>query len=114
MAPKTERSGAEVDFTQRRIFLALKHKDHPKLPLEVVRVSNGYVVGFRRQPWSQQLGPQEPYLEECVKIQYVKSRDAWKLYWKRADLKWHGYGEYSDFEDAIKEINTDPHGCFFG
>lgn len=104
----------KVDFTQQDIYQALKHRDHPKLPLEVVKVTNGYVIGHRRQPYGDWDPIKEPYLEECAKLQYIKSRNIWKLYWMRSDFKWHGYGEYSSFEIAIKEVDEDPNGCFFG
>ena len=48
---------------------------------------------------------------------YVKSRDIWKIYWMRADLKWHRYDPQSSvatIDDLLVVINQDPHGCFFG
>ncbi len=104
----------KIDFVQRKIYQALKHRDHPKLPLEVVKVRNGHIVGYRRQPYGDWDTIKEPYLEKCVKIQCIKSRNIWKLYWMRSDLKWHGYDEYPSLEAAIKEIDKDPDGCFFG
>jgi len=106
--------GEEPDFIQQKIFQALKHRDYPELPLEVVKVTNGYVIGYRRQPFGDWDPIKEPYLEECAKIQCIKSRNIWKLYWMRRDLKWHGYGEYPSLEAALKEIDEDPDCCFFG
>ncbi len=109
-----ENKEQKADFIQRKIYQALKHRDYPKLPLKIVKVRNGYIVGYRRQPYGDRDPIKEPYLEKCAKIQYIKSRNIWKLYWMRSDLKWHGYDEYSSFETAIKEIDEDPNGCFFG
>ncbi|MBI3561853.1 MAG: DUF3024 domain-containing protein [Gammaproteobacteria bacterium] len=34
-----------------------------------------------------------------AKATYIKSKKIWKLYWQRADLKWHSY-------DPVPEVNT--------
>ena len=52
-----------------------------------------------------------------AKVTYVKSRKFWKLFWIRADFKWHSYTPFSTskyLEEILDEINTDPHGCFWG
>jgi len=52
-----------------------------------------------------------------AKATYVKSKNIWKLYWKRADLKWHRYDSLSDtkyLQDILKEIGKDPFCCFWG
>ena len=35
--------------------------------------------------------PAEKIQSPIAKATYVKSSDTWKIYWMRADLKWHGY-----------------------
>ncbi|MDI6689687.1 MAG: DUF3024 domain-containing protein [Actinomycetota bacterium] len=114
MAADKKGKRQESDFIQQKILQALKHRNYPKLPLRVIKVSNGYIIGHLREPYGDWFPSKEPFLEECAKIQFIKSRNIWKLYWMRSDLKWHGYGEYSSFEAAIKEIDRDPYGCFFG
>ncbi|MDG4867853.1 DUF3024 domain-containing protein [Guyparkeria sp. 1SP6A2] len=55
--------------------------------------------------------------EEFARLVYVKSRDIWKLYWKRADLKWHRYTplpESTRLDVLLQEIDEDPNACFFG
>ena len=52
-----------------------------------------------------------------AKATYVKSKKIWKLYWMRADLKWHRYDPLSDtksLQDVLKEIGEDPYSCFWG
>ena len=52
-----------------------------------------------------------------AKATYVKSRKIWKLYWKRADLKWHSYKPFPEskaIEKIIDTIRNDVHGCFWG
>lgn len=52
-----------------------------------------------------------------AKITFVKSKNIWKLYWQRADLKFHKYNpkeSASKLSDLVKEIDNDPNACFFG
>ena len=58
------------------------------------------------------------WIEESIaKVTYVRSSDAWKLYWKRADLKWHAYPprpKAKTLEQALSIIHEDANCCFFG
>jgi hypothetical protein len=41
----------------------------------------------------------------------------WKVFWKRADLKWHGYeptAAVPSIEQFLAVVDADPYGCFFG
>ncbi|MFA7523288.1 MAG: DUF3024 domain-containing protein [Halothiobacillaceae bacterium] len=52
-----------------------------------------------------------------ARLRYVKSRKVWKLYWMRADLKWHRYQplpESDRLEVLLREIDEDSIACFFG
>ncbi|MDA0346274.1 MAG: DUF3024 domain-containing protein [Verrucomicrobia bacterium] len=61
---------------------------------------------------------QGKWIEEPVaKATYVKSSKVWKVYWQRADLKWHPYEglpEVENFEDFLNEVEEDPYCCFWG
>ena len=52
-----------------------------------------------------------------AKATYVKINKVWKLYWMRADLKWHNYKPFptsKSLEKILEVIEQDPHGCFWG
>ena len=52
-----------------------------------------------------------------AKATYVKSKNIWKLYWMRADLKWHSYQPFptsKSLEKVLEVIEEDTHGCFWG
>lgn len=52
-----------------------------------------------------------------AKAKWVGARKVWKLYWMRADLKWHSYEplpEATTMRGILDEVDRDPHGCFFG
>ncbi len=52
-----------------------------------------------------------------AKATYVKGTKKWKLYWKRADMKWHSYEPFREsesLEEILKIIGEDKHYCFWG
>lgn len=54
---------------------------------------------------------------EIAKATYVASRNIWKIFWKRSDLKWHSYKPepaVKDFDMFFTLVNEDRYGCFFG
>jgi Protein of unknown function (DUF3024) len=55
--------------------------------------------------------------ESIAKARYVKSRDVWQVFWKRADMKWHRYAprpEVKSLEEFLKLVDEDANGCFWG
>jgi hypothetical protein len=92
------------------ILSKLNRFGHEKLPLQIIKEKQSYIIGHKRKRWMSG----EEYLEAGCKITFVKKNKNWKLYWKRADLKWHLYEEYSHLDDLLKEVRTDRYGCFWG
>lgn len=67
-----------------------------------------------RRLWND---PNEKIEGPVAKATYVKSRNLWKVYWQRADLKWHRYDpepEVAAIEDFVKLVERDDYACFFG
>lgn len=61
--------------------------------------------------------PDERIEEAIAKARYVKSRDRWLVYWRRADLKWHAYGpmpEVRTIDAFLRLVDEDAYACFFG
>ncbi|MEO6246741.1 MAG: DUF3024 domain-containing protein [Opitutaceae bacterium] len=61
--------------------------------------------------------PGEQIEESLAKMQHVRSRNVWHLFWKRADGKWHRYQpapEADSLGAALRTINEDAYRCFFG
>ncbi|MFT6181356.1 MAG: hypothetical protein ACI9NQ_001900 [Paracoccaceae bacterium] len=60
----------------------------------------------------------EKFVEGAIaKITYVQSKEHWKIFWKRADGKWHTYPPKPtapSLEKALATVHDDPNGCFFG
>ncbi|MGH9576307.1 MAG: DUF3024 domain-containing protein [Terriglobales bacterium] len=52
-----------------------------------------------------------------AKATFVKTEAAWRVYWQRADLKWHRYDPVplvESLEDFVKLVDEDHHACFWG
>ncbi len=52
-----------------------------------------------------------------AKATYVKTQGIWKVYWQRADLKWHGYEpdpEVETLQEFLAIVDRDEYACFFG
>ena len=61
--------------------------------------------------------PGEKVESSVAKATYVKSREAWKVYWKRADGRWHRYepaGELGSLEEVLALVGEDAYGAFWG
>lgn len=61
--------------------------------------------------------PGEKMEHPVAKATYVKSQAIWKIYWQRADLKWHRYdsdAEVGSLEAFLAVVEKDEFGCFYG
>ena len=82
-------------------------------------------IGFRITKQSVEIfeirpafkSPKEKVELPVAKATYVRARSVWKVYWHRADLKWHSYPpipEVKSIEDFVKLVEQDDHACFWG
>lgn len=79
------------------------------------RVKGQSIEIFEIRPDRQQ--PELINEVEVAKATYVKTQKVWKLYWMRADLKWHTYPPLPTATTVarfLEEVNDDPHACFWG
>jgi len=86
----------------------------PELDIGYRITGQSFEIFEIRPRWKQPNITQEI---SVAKATYVKSKNIWKLYWKRADLKWHGYdflANTNSLQDVLKEIGKDPFCCFWG
>lgn len=61
--------------------------------------------------------PEEKMEHPVAKATYVKTQDIWKVYWMRADLKWHAYAplpEVAKLEEFLQLVDQDANACFWG
>lgn len=79
------------------------------------RINNQSVELFEIRPAFR--APDETIENPIAKATYVKSTKEWRLYWMKADLKWHRYEpapEVTDLEEFLQVIEEDKFGCFYG
>lgn len=58
-------------------------------------------------------------IHECpvAKATFVKSKNKWKVFWMRGDLKWHSYSPkptVKSVRDFTKLVEEDEYHCFWG
>jgi hypothetical protein len=111
------------DFERRRIekevatFVESRRPPaHLRAELDLAfRVSGQSIEIFEVRPAPR--APGEQIELEVAKATYVKTQGVWKVYWQRADLKWHGYGPCPEV-DTVREfldiVGEDAYCCFFG
>ena len=59
--------------------------------------------------------PTQQIEESIAKARYIRTRDVWWVFWKRADLKWHRYApcpEVKTLEAFLRLVDEDAL-CFF-
>jgi hypothetical protein len=52
-----------------------------------------------------------------AKATFIKSKNVWKIFWLRANLKWYSYEpvpEVSTLKEFLKIVDEDEHHCFKG
>lgn len=61
--------------------------------------------------------PSETVESAIAKTRYIKLYDHWRVYWQRADLKWHSYQpmpEVTTIQAFLRLVDEDAYSCFFG
>jgi len=52
-----------------------------------------------------------------AKATYVNTKKIWKIFWQRADLKWHRYEPHPEaetIEQFVAIVEQDEQACFWG
>lgn len=114
---------AVSEFERKRIVKVMDaylEKTRPPVPIRneldiAYRIENQSVELFEIRPAFQK--PDQKIEHAIAKATYVKRTKEWRLYWMRADLKWHRYEpvpEVDSLDEFLKVIEEDAFGCFYG
>jgi len=79
------------------------------------RIDNQSIEIFEIRP--QWKDPSEKTEIPVAKATYVKTQKLWKVYWQRADLKWHSYEPLPTvriLDEFLNAVDEDQYACFFG
>lgn len=109
---ETRRVEKLVDaFVQRR-----RPPSHIRPQLDIgFRVKGQSIEIFEIRPAWQR--PGEIIEQPVAKATFVKTRAVWKVFWMRADLKWHSYPPaptVGTVEKFLELVDADAHACFWG
>lgn len=95
-----------------------KHRPEPHIRPNLdlsFRMEGQSVEIFEIRPrWNN---PKEKHEIPIAKATYVKTRQSWRVFWQRSDMKWHRYDpapEVRLIEDFLDLVDKDEAGCFFG
>ena len=88
-------------------------------------IRNKLDFGYRIENQSEELfemhprydNPSDKLESSIAKTTYVKSKKIWKVFWMRADLKWHSYDPkptVNSIEEFLSLVAEDEYACFFG
>jgi len=61
--------------------------------------------------------PDEITENSVAKATYVRKSDLWRIYWQRADLRWHRYEPEpiaASIEQVLEIVERDEYCCFYG
>jgi hypothetical protein len=61
--------------------------------------------------------PNERHEDAIAKATWNKRLGVWRIYWQRADLKWHSYEPVKavgTLKLFLKTVKEDKFSCFFG
>lgn len=79
------------------------------------KIENQSIVIFEITPHFR--NPGQMVEKPVAKTTYTKTSQVWKVYWQRADLKWHRYEpvpEVASLEEFLAVLDADDYGCFWG
>jgi len=114
---------ALTELETRRVEKAVgafveKHRPAPSLRHQVdlgFRIVGQSVEIFEIRPaWRR---PDETLESPVAKATYVRAKDVWRVFWKRADSKWHAYPpapHVGTIDKFLELVDKDPHACFWG
>ena len=79
------------------------------------RIDNQSVLIFEiRSRWDRK---EEFFESPIAKTTWVRTKNHWKVFWMRSDLKWHVYKPkpvVNTICDFIKLVDQDSYSCFWG
>ena len=112
-------SAFELQRTKKLVAAFVeKHRPEPhirpNLDLSFRQDGQSVEIFEIRPVWNK---PKEKIEIPIAKATYVKTRQCWRVFWQRSDLKWHRYEPVPEVrlvEDFLALVEQDAFGCFFG
>lgn len=114
--PLTIFKTAEIIETMQGFLEERRPPEHIREELDFdYKIENQSAILFEVRPdWKDNSIKRE---NPVAKTTWVKSKQIWKIYWMRGDLKWHTYQpapEVKTIQEFIKIVDEDAYHCFWG
>lgn len=97
------------------VMSKLHEYNHERVHLNVIKDGRTITVETirRAKKYGPEGGEKDVHNGVC-RITNVKTRDIWKLYWKRASGKWELYDTYPSLAEAVSPVRENENACFWG
>jgi Protein of unknown function (DUF3024) len=98
-------------------FLAgIRPPEHLRSKLDIgYKIEGQSIIVFELRPqWDN---PELIKEHPVAKSTFVNAKNHWKIFWMKADLKWHSYTPkptVRTIQDFTKIVAEDQHHCFWG
>ncbi len=107
---------AEIIETMENYISAIRPSKEIQNQLDISYeiVDQSVILNEIRPRWNN---PSEIMVNGYAKTTYVSSKNIWKVYWKRADNKWHEYEPFpavNSLKSFLLLVDEDKHNCFKG
>ena len=102
----------EIERFLEAIRLPLEQRE--QLDFKVLIDNQSILIYEVRPNWRDKSKLQE---SEVAKATFVRSQKIWKIFWMRADLKWHRYPpmpQVTSLAEVFETVKEDECCCFFG
>jgi hypothetical protein len=112
----TTRQTADIESSMAEFMTKRRPPEEIRDRLDLAwRIEGQSVVIYSIRPlWRDETRKIE---EPAAKATYVRTTNRWKIYWMRADMKWHSYPllpEAVFFDEFLAEVMEDSACCFWG
>ncbi len=89
---------------------------HIRPQLDYAYVISGQSIELHevRPRWDR---PEQKMARPFAKATYARTAGLWRVYWRRADLKWHSYQPtptVPTLDAFLSLVSLDEHACFHG
>jgi hypothetical protein len=108
----------EIDVARIQRWCAARVPEHARhqVRVECETAARHLTIVERRAPWRDGAG-QEWSSFPIARLRYAKAAQAWTLYWRDRNLRFHVYDRLPPsrhVDDLLTEIDRDPTGIFWG
>ena len=106
----------EIIEVMENFIESVRPPEHIRKQLDIsYKIEDQSILVFEVRP--SFLQPDIMSYPPIAKTTFVKAQNYWKVFWMRADLKWHSYDPkpiVKSIKEFTKLIKEDKYGCFFG